>query len=283
MSIVPSLQLNDGRQIPQFGFGTWQVPSVKVRPAIVAALDAGYRAIDTASAYNNEAAIGQALEESAFPRYQLYVTTKLWNTDQGFDSTLLAFESSLAKLRTSYVDLYLIHWPLPARGKYVDTWKALVRLQKEGRAKSIGVSNFHAEHLKRIIGETGVVPAVNQIELHPDFPQDELRGLHARYGILTQSWSPLAQGGDLLKNEIVLKVAQKHKRTPAQVILRWHIDLGLIVIPKSITPARIRENFDIWGFKLDSQDLAVLGGLDTANRLGPNPDTFDLVKRFEEE
>jgi 2,5-diketo-D-gluconate reductase A len=164
-------------------------------------------------------------------------------------------------------------------GKYVDTWKALVQLQKEGRAKSIGVSNFQIEHLTRIIGETGVTPAVNQIELHPDFPQDELRGFHASHGILTQSWSPLAQGGALLANETVLKVAKKHKRTAAQVILRWHIDLGLVVIPKSITPARIRENFDIWGFKLDAADLADLATLDKNNRIGPNPDKFDMVTR----
>jgi 2,5-diketo-D-gluconate reductase A len=278
MSLVPTLQLNDGRQIPQFGLGTWQTPSENVRVAVTTALDAGYRAIDTAAVYYNEDAIGQVLEEAAFPRQQLYLTTKLWNADQGFDSTLLALEKSLAKLRTDCVDLYLIHWPVPSHGKYVDTWKALVRLQKEGRAKSIGVSNFQPEHLKRIIGETGVVPAVNQIELHPDFPQDELRGFHARHGILTQSWSPLAQGGTLLKDAAVLKVAAKHKRTAAQVILRWHIDLGLVVIPKSITPARIRENFDIWGFKLDAEDLATLGALGGANRLGPNPDEFAFVK-----
>lgn len=280
MSKVPSLQLNDGRPIPQFGLGTWQTPSAQVRTSVAAALDVGYRAIDTASAYNNEAAIGEVLAEAALPRSELYLTTKLWNTDQGFDTTLRALEASLAKLRTPYVDLYLIHWPIPVHNRYVDTWKALVRLQKDGLAKSIGVSNFQAEHLKRIIGETGVVPAVNQIELHPDFPQDALRGLHARYDILTESWSPLAQGGELLKTPLVLKIAQKHKRTAAQVILRWHIDLGLVVIPKSVTPARIQENFDIWGFKLDASDLAALASLDKGTRLGPDPDKFDMITRI---
>ncbi|MDR0536154.1 MAG: aldo/keto reductase [Puniceicoccales bacterium] len=279
MSIVPTLQLNDGHHIPQFGLGTWLTPPDAVLPAINAALACGYRAIDTASIYNNEAAIGEALRDSGIPRSQIYLTTKVWNTDQGFDSTLRAFDESLAKLGTDHADLYLVHWPIAMHGKYLDTWKALVRLRAEGRARSIGVSNFQIEHLKRVIGETGVVPAVNQIELHPDFTQDALRAFHARHGILTESWSPLAQGKVLLTSPVVQKVAAKHQRTPAQVILRWHIDLGLVVIPKSITPARIRENFDIWGFKLDSNDLAELATLDADNRIGPDPDKFDMITR----
>ncbi|MDR1497543.1 MAG: aldo/keto reductase [Puniceicoccales bacterium] len=277
MSTVPVLPLNDGLSIPQFGLGTWQSPSSKIAGAVHAALEAGYRAVDTAAIYENEAAIGDALVSSGVPRGELYLTTKLWNSEQGFDATLAAFDKSLARLRTDYLDLYLIHWPLPLRGKYVDTWKALIRLKEEGRVRSIGVSNFQTAHLKRIIAETGIVPAVNQIELHPFFPQDELRGVHARYGIVTESWSPLAQGGDLLQNETVLGIAKKHGRTAAQVILRWHIDLGLVVIPKSVTAERIRENFALFDFKLDAADLAAFATLDASRRIGPHPDELDIV------
>lgn len=277
MNTSPTLRLNDGNTMPQLGLGTWQSPEEQVGQAIHAALEAGYRAVDTATIYKNETAIGDALANALVPRSQLHITTKLWNSDQGYDSTLKAFDDSLRRLRLEYLDLYLIHWPLPSHDKYVDTWKALARLREEGRVKSIGVSNFTTTHLQRIINETGVIPAVNQIELHPWFPQKTLRDYHAQKGIATESWSPIAQGGALLNDQSILRIAQKHGRTPAQIILRWHLDLGLIVIPKSITPARIRENFDLFDFTLDPNDLDAIASLETGKRIGPDPDTFNMA------
>ncbi|MDR2512242.1 MAG: aldo/keto reductase [Puniceicoccales bacterium] len=277
MNTFPTLHLNDGNTMPQFGLGTWQSPSDQVGLAVRTAIEAGYRAIDTATIYKNEAAIGEALSEILLPRRQLHITTKLWNSDQGYDTALKAFDASLARLRLEYIDLYLIHWPLPSHDKYVDTWKALVRLRQEGRVKSIGVSNFTIAHLQRIIDETGLTPAINQIELHPWFPQKSLRDYHARKGIITESWSPIAQGGALLTDPGIVRIAQKHGRTPAQIILRWHIELGLVVIPKSVTPARIRENFALFDFKLDADDLSAIASLETGKRIGPDPDTFDMA------
>ena len=274
---APLVTLNDGRRIPQLGIGMWQVPDGQAAPVLKAALEAGYRSIDTAAAYQNEAAIGEALRAAPVPREQLFVTTKLWNSDHGADRAPRALEESLARLGLDYVDLYLIHWPVPSRNGYVDTWKALVRLRDEGRAKSIGVSNFTPSHLRRIIDATGVVPAVNQVELHPQFPQAALRAFHAGRGIVTESWSPLAQGGNLLKDPVVGKIAAKHKRTPAQVVLRWHIELGLVVIPKSVTPARIAENADIFNFSLDPGDMAAFAKLNNGHRIGPDPDTFNMA------
>jgi len=267
MSGQPSVTLNDGVQMPQLGLGVWQTPAEDAAQVVRTAVEAGYRAVDTAAVYRNEKGVGEGLSGAD----QVFVTTKLWNENQGYDAALKAFEASLGRLGRSSVDLYLIHWPSPSRDLYVESWRALVKLKEEGRAKSIGVSNFEPEHLERIIGETGVVPAVNQVELHPRFQQRALREAHAKHGIATESWSPLGQG-QLLTDPTVAAIAGKHGKTAAQVVIRWHLDSGLIVIPKSVTPARIRENIAVFDFKLDAEDMDRLAGLDTAEgRIGPNP------------
>ncbi|MFF4602541.1 aldo/keto reductase [Streptomyces sp. NPDC001339] len=277
MSKVPSITLNNGITMPQLGFGVWQIPDDEAAAAIGHALNAGYRSIDTAAIYGNEEGTGRALAASGIPREDLFVTTKLWNSEQGYDSALRAFDASLDKLGLEYVDLYLIHWPLPARDTYVDTYKAFEKIYTDGRAKAIGVSNFQPAHLERLLGETSVVPAVNQIELHPRLQQAEARAFHASHGIATEAWSPLGQGKGLLEEPAIAALAAKHGKTPAQVVLRWHLQLGNVVIPKSATPSRIAENFDVFGFELDDADLAELSGLDNGTRLGPDPDTFDMA------
>lgn len=273
MSDQPHISFNDGKSIPQVGLGVWQTPDDTAVIAVKAALEAGYRHIDTAAAYHNERGVGEGMRTSGIGRKDIFLTTKLWNDDQGFDTTLRAFDRSLGELGTDYVDLYLIHWPSPHRGKYRETWKAFARLKEEGRARSIGVSNFEAEHLEAIIGDTGVTPVINQIELHPDFQQKALRATHEKLGIRTESWSPLGQG-QLLANPVIGDMARKLGRTPAQVIVRWHIQTGLVVIPKSVTPSRIVENFGVFDFALDAAAMAALDGLDDAGaRMGPNPVT----------
>jgi 2,5-diketo-D-gluconate reductase A len=270
------LSLNDGHHIPQLGLGTWQTPDADAAASVSAALIGGYRLLDTAAIYENETGVGQGLRDARLPREQIFLTTKLWNSRQGYDETLRAFDESLARLKLDYVDLYLIHWPAPRQNLYVESWKALIRLREEGRVRSIGVSNFHAAHLERIITETGVVPAVNQIELHPDFQQRELQTLHARHGILTQSWSPLGQG-TLLNHDIVREIAARHGKSPAQILIRWHLDNGLLVIPKSAHAERIRENFAVFDFTLNADDLAQFAALDApANRIGPHPETANF-------
>ncbi|MFF3742663.1 aldo/keto reductase [Streptomyces kronopolitis] len=276
MSKVPSITLNNGIAMPQLGYGVWQIEDDQAFTAVGQALDAGYRSIDTAAIYGNEEGTGKALAASGLPREELFVTTKLWNGDQGYDATLQAFDTSLTKLGLEYVDLYLIHWPLPSRDTYVDTYKALEKIQADGRARAIGVSNFLPGHLERLLGETSVVPAVNQIELHPQFQQAESRAFHARHGIATEAWSPLGQGKGLLEHAALAELAAKHGKTPAQVVLRWHLQLGNVVIPKSVTPSRIAENIDVFDFSLDDADLATLAALDSGNRLGPDPATFDV-------
>lgn len=267
------IALNDGAQIPQVGLGVWQTPNDEAAPAVKAALDAGYRHIDTAAVYENEEGVGEGIRQSGLKRSDIFLTTKLWNTDQGYEQTLRAFDASLKRLGTDYVDLYLIHWPSAHRGLFVETWKAFVKLKEEGRAKSIGVSNFYPEHIERIVAETGVVPVINQIELHPDFQQREHRAFHAKHKIATQSWSPLGQG-KLLSHPAIVDIAKRLGRTPAQVIIRWHIDNGLVVIPKSVTPSRIVENFKVFDFKLSAEDLDTLNALDDAGaRIGPDPMT----------
>jgi len=270
----PTITLNDGRAMPRLGLGVWQSPRDVTAQAVRAALEAGYRSVDTAAIYRNEAEVGEGVRASALDRAEVFVTTKLWNDDQGHDAALRALDASLKRLGTDYVDLYLIHWPAPGQDRYAETWKALVRVRDEGRARSIGVSNFAAPHLERIIGETGQAPAVNQIELHPRFQQTDLRAAHQRLGVATESWSPLGQGA-LLTDPVVARIAAKHGKTPAQAIIRWHLDLGLIVIPKSVTPARIAQNFDVFDFRLDAQDLADMAALDDPDgRIGPNPMLF---------
>jgi len=273
MTTQPTISFNDGRASPQVGLGVWKTPDDGAGDAVAAALDVGYRHVDTAAAYKNERGVGEGLRRAGVPREEVFVTTKLWNEEQGFDRTLRAFDASLEQLGLDHVDLYLIHWPSPARDLYVDTWRAFIRLKEEGRVRSIGVSNFTAEHLDRLADETGVTPAINQIELHPRFQQRALREAHAERGIVTQSWSPLGQG-QLLQDPAIAGIAAKHGRTPAQVVIRWHVDNGLVVIPKSVTPSRIAENFDVFGFALDADDLAAITKLDTGDgRIGPDPMT----------
>ncbi|MFE5243595.1 MULTISPECIES: aldo/keto reductase [unclassified Streptomyces] len=274
MSTVPTVTLNNGVAIPQLGFGVFQVPDDETAAAVSSALDAGYRSVDTAAVYGNEAGVGRALAESGLAREELFITTKLWNADQGYDATLTAFDASLAKLGLDHVDLYLIHWPTPERDLYVDTWRALEKLLADGRIRAAGVSNFQPAHLRRLREESSLVPAVNQIELHPGLQQSELRAVHAEYGIATEAWSPLAQG-TLLDDPALLSIAERHGTTPAQVVLRWHLQLGNVVIPKSVTPARIRQNIDVFGFELPDADMDAIAGLDRGMRIGPDPDTLN--------
>ncbi|WP_051820171.1 aldo/keto reductase [Streptomyces sp. NRRL S-920] len=275
VSKVPPIILNNGVEMPQLGFGVWQVPDDEAQGAVTTALEAGYRSIDTAAIYGNEQGTGKAIAASGVPREELFVTTKLWNTDQGHDSALRAFDASLDKLGLDYVDLYLIHWPMPSKDTYVDTYKAFEKLHADGRARSIGVSNFLPEHLERLISETSVVPVVNQIELHPHLQQHASREFHAAQGIATEAWSPLGQGKGLLEIPAIVAIARKHGRTPAQIVLRWHVQLGNVVIPKSVTPSRIKENIDVFGFELDPEDMAAISALNEDRRLGPDPVTFD--------
>ncbi|MEU1851355.1 aldo/keto reductase [Streptomyces sp. NPDC019990] len=261
--------------MPQLGFGVWQVPDDEAETAVATALEAGYRSIDTAAIYGNEQGTGKAIAASGLPREELFVTTKLWNTDQGYDATLRAFDTSLEKLGLDFVDLYLIHWPTPERDLYVDTYKALEKLHADGRIRAIGVSNFLPEHLERLIGQTSVIPALNQIELHPHLQQNAPREYHAERGIATEAWSPLGQGKGLLEVPAIVAIAQKHNRTPAQVVLRWHIQLGNVVIPKSVTPSRIKENIEVFDFSLDTEDLAAISALNEDRRLGPDPAEFN--------
>ncbi|MFD1697181.1 aldo/keto reductase [Roseibium aestuarii] len=272
----PRIPLADGTSIPQVGLGVYQTENDKAPAVIRAALEAGYRQIDTAAIYGNEQGVGEGIRSSGVPRDQIYLTTKLWNSEQGYDSTLKAFDASLKKLGTDHVDLYLIHWPAPKKDLFVDTWKAFIRLQKEGRITSIGVSNFMPEHIDRLVAETGVKPVINQIELHPTFQQAALRAYHQANGIVTQSWSPLGQG-TLMDNPVVTSIASKHGKTPAQILIRWHVNMELVTIPKSANPERIKANFDVFDFSLDTDDMAALAKLDGAdNRLGPDPLTADF-------
>lgn len=271
------IHLNDKMKMPQLGFGVWQIGNHEGAQIIDCALDAGYRLIDTAAIYENEEGIGQGIAGSKVGREEIFLTTKVWNVDQGYDATLRAMDKSLKKLQTSYVDLYLIHWPAPKNDKYVPTWKALSRLRTEGLARSIGVSNFTIAHLERLIEETGIVPAVNQIELHPHFQQKELREFHQQHGIVTEAWSPLARGGALFNESVLVSLASKYNKTPAQVILRWHLENGIIAIPKSATPKRILENFDVFDFTLSLEDMELMKGLDNKNgRMGPDPMTANF-------
>jgi 2,5-diketo-D-gluconate reductase A len=268
------LTLNDGQRIAQIGFGTWPLDDAQAETAVQTALGSGYRLIDTAARYGNEVGVGRGIAASGLPRAEVQITSKLRGSEHGYDSTLRAVEATLADLGTDYLDLYLIHWPLPMRDLYVETWRAFVRLREEGRIRSIGVSNFQPAHIERLQAETGVLPAVNQIELHPDFTQADLRAWHAQQGIVIESWSPLGHGA-LLQDASVLRLAQKHGRSAAQILLRWHVQHGLVAIPKSQDPLRMRQNLQVFDFALDADDLAALALLDGEHRQGAHPDTND--------
>ncbi len=268
---APLLPLADGAEIPQLGFGLYKVPAEDAARLALAAIDAGYRHLDTAAFYANEAEVGRAVREAPVPREELFVTSKVWKDDNGYDETLRAFDASMARFGLERIELYLIHWPVPSTDRYVDSWRALVRLREEGRVRSIGVANFHAHHLERLIAETGEAPVVNQVELHPWLPQAELRAYDGAHGILTEAWSPLARGR-VLDDPVLAGIAAKHGRTPAQIVLRWHVQLGNVVIPKASSPERIRENLDVFGFALDGEDLAAIGGLESGERTGRDPD-----------
>lgn len=263
------ISFHDGHTMPQIGLGVWETPPDETAEVVKEAVKLGYRSVDTARLYKNEEGVGKGLEDHP----EIFLTTKLWNDEQGYDSTLRAYEESARLLRRPVLDLYLIHWPMPDQGQYVETWKALVELKKSGRVKSIGVSNFEPEHLERIMDATGVVPVVNQIELHPDFQQRALREFHEKHNIRTESWRPLGKGR-VLSDERIGKIAEKHSRTPAQVVIRWHLQNGLIVIPKSVNPKRLAENLDVFGFVLDADDLQAIEQMDRKDgRMGADPNT----------
>lgn len=274
MMTIPNLTFHDGRPAPQLGFGVWQIADESVDTVVANALELGYRSIDTAAIYDNETGVGRGIAQAGVPRDQLFVTTKVWNTDHGHEATRAAFNTSLEKLGLDYVDLYLIHWPAPQANQYIQTWEAMIQLRDEGRAKSIGVCNFNIEHLQALLDQTGVLPVVNQIELHPRFQQAELRDFHASQDVITQAWSPLGQGR--LWGEPLLKsLAQKHRKSVAQIILRWHIQLGNMVIPKTESRTRLQENMAVFDFKLDDDDMAAIATLDRDDgRIGPDPEQF---------
>jgi diketogulonate reductase-like aldo/keto reductase len=269
---VPAVVLNNGVEMPQLGLGVWRVPADETRQVVATALDAGYRHIDTARLYDNEEAVGAAVRESGLDRDQVFVTTKVWNSDQGYDATLRAFDASMDRLGFDVLDLYLIHWPRPGKDTAADTWRAMERLYLDGRIRAIGVSNFQPDHLRRLLDRSEVVPVVNQVELHPYLLQVLVRKTNDELGLVTEAWSPLAKGGDVLEDPTITGLADKHGVTPAQVVLRWHVQLGTVAIPKSVTPERIKANLDVLGFELDEQDLASIATLDRDGRTGPHPD-----------
>jgi diketogulonate reductase-like aldo/keto reductase len=275
MNNIPTVKLNNGLTMPQFGLGVWRIPADEAADNVQAAIACDYRLIDTAAIYGNEAGVGEGVRRSGVPREELFITSKLWNSDQGYESTIAAFEASLDRLGMDYLDLYLIHWPQPMYGTYVESWKAMEKLYKDGRVKAIGVSNFQPEHLERLAAECEVVPAVNQVELHPRLTQSEVRGYDEAHGIVTESWSPLRGViGDDMPAEL-RELAAKYGKTPAQVVLRWHIQLGLVVIPRSSKAERIRENREIFDFELSAGDVGVISGLNSDTRLGSHPDEMD--------
>ena len=277
MKKQPLINLSDSGVMPQIGLGVWRADNQQARDATLEAFRTGYRSVDTASVYNNERGVGQALRLArdlhGLSRDQYFVTTKLWNDCHGYDDALKSCEESLARLGLDWVDLYLIQWPAPGRDRYVEAWKALLRLKKDGRVRAVGVSNFLPHHLDRLMDETGERPAVNQIELHPHFQQNDLCEATKRRGVKVEAWAPLGCGA-ALSDPLFIKLAQKHLKTPAQVVLRWHLDLGRIAIPKSVRPTRIKENFGVFDFRLDAEDLRQIALLDRGRRLGPNPATF---------
>lgn len=270
---VPTVTLDGDVQIPQLGFGVWQVPPKETYQAVAEALRVGYRHIDTAAAYGNEAGVGQALRASGIDRDDVFITTKCFNDDHGKDQATAALKRSLQQLELDHVDLYLIHWPVPTQDRYVETWEAFVEAREQGLVRSIGVSNFNPAHLQRLVDETGVTPAINQVELHPYFQQTGLRREHEDLGIATEAWSPLAQG-QVFEDDTLAGIAERHGRTVSQVVVRWHLQLGNVVIPKSVTPSRIAENYDVLSFHLTEADMEAIAALDAGRRIGPDPETF---------
>lgn len=268
--------LNNGLKMPQLGFGVWQVEDDAAEAAVSKALEAGYTSIDTAMIYKNEKGVGRAIKQSGISRDKLFITTKVWNSDQGYDNTLRAFDESLERLGLDYVDLYLIHWPTPEYDQYIDTYKALEKLYHDGRAKAIGVCNFDIEHLEHLLKECEVKPVLNQVECHPYLAQNELKDFCRKHDIFVEAWSPLDQGGDVLKDEVVLKIAEAHGKTPAQIVLRWHLQNNTIVIPKSVTPSRIEENFNVFNFELTANNMEEINKLNSDRRKGPKPSEFNM-------
>ncbi len=277
MSAVPNIKLNNGVEIPQLGFGVFQIEPAETKAATLEALKVGYRHIDTAEMYGNEREVGEALRDSGIDRAEVFVTSKLNNGFHALDKALVAFARSLEVMKLDYLDLFLIHWPMPAVGDFVETWKAMEKIYQSGRVKAIGVSNFQPHHMERLAREAGVVPAVNQIEIHPYFVQDDLRAFDREHGIATEAWSPIAQG-QILDDPTIVAIAERLHKTPAQVTLRWHIQLGNIVFPKSVTPRRIAENFALFDFDLTGGDMRSITGLHRKDgRRGPNPDEFNGI------
>jgi len=271
---IPNITLNNGVEMPQVGFGVFQVPNEETTAAVAEALKAGYRSIDTAAIYGNEEGVGKALAESGIAREELFITSKLWIADLGYEETLKAFDESLQRLGLDYLDLYLIHWPAPAKELYVDSWKALEKLYADKKIRAIGVSNFQPAHLEKLIEASSIVPVINQVELHPALQNREVIAANTKHGIVTEAWSPLAQGA-MLTDGTILAIAEAHKVTAAQVILRWHLQEGRVIIPKSVTPSRIAANLDLFGFELTSDELASIDALDRDGRTGPHPDQFN--------
>lgn len=269
---VPNVVLNNGIEIPQLGFGVWRVPSEDTQEVVELALEAGYRHIDTAKLYGNEDGVGAAITASGLDRDEVFVTSKVWNDDQGYDDTLRAFDATMSELGFDVLDLYLIHWPVPSKGLASETWRAMEKLYLDGRIRAIGVSNFHAHHLEALMRTAEVTPTVNQVELHPYHQQREVRAANDRLEIATEAWSPLARGRELLEDPVVGEIAARHDRTPAQVVLRWHLQHGTIVIPKSVTPSRIKENIDVFDFELDPDEILAVNALDRDERIGAHPD-----------
>jgi 2,5-diketo-D-gluconate reductase A len=273
-STIANLAMNDGNRIPRIGFGTWPLSDADVTGAVKQAIACGYRLIDTAASYGNEAGVGRAVRSCGVRREELFVTTKLPGRDHGYDAALQAFDASAKRLGLDYVDLYLIHWPLPRKNLFVESWRAFVRLREEGRVRSIGVSNFEPGHIDRLVDETGIVPAIDQVELHPEFSQKHIREYATAKSIVVEAWSPLGHGGDVLHNDVVASFGRKYGKTPAQIVLRWHIELGTVAIPKSSKVARMRENIDVLDFSLTAPEVHAITALDRGHRIGSDPETY---------
>lgn len=274
MAEQSELRLNTGALMPQLGLGVWQISNEQAADVVRTAIKTGYRSIDTAAMYNNEEGVGEGIRRAGIPREQIFIATKIWHDRQGTESTMKAFEESQKRLGLDYVDLYMIHWPAPKQNTFVETWRAMARLKQFNRVKTLGVCNFKIAHLQRLMDETGIVPAVNQVELHPRYQQNALRDFHAKHGIATEAWAPLGRGA-VLDDPVITTIAQKHGKTSAQIVLRWHIENSVIAIPKSVNPSRLAENLDVFGFELSDDDMAEIAKMDSAKgRIGPDPDSF---------